>query len=194
MNNEPLRLRHQQSVMLNSHEKCPSTKRRRHWRPGGPAGAELGLTCGSRPCSTVWCLWRSRWRWAAAGTRRTAGTPRARTRRSPAGGSGLRWSACSPHTRRAGGGQRLEERGAQKNRQNPDEHTEPALEEAVRASAKDAAILSSRGELTPRPRQRFIDTVVESQGKEKKEGRGRKTWRRYRYSDDDVMRWMKLIV
>ena len=65
--------------------------------------------------------------------------------------------------------------GAQKNRQNPDEHTEPALEEAVRASAKDAAILSSRGELTPRPRQRFIDTVVESQGKEKKEGRGRKT-------------------
>ena len=114
MNNEPLRLRHQQSVMLNSYEKCPSTKRRRHWRPGGPAGAELGLTCGSRPCSTVWCLWRSRWRWAAAGTRRTAGTPRARTRRSPAGGSGLRWSACSPHTRRAGGGQRLEERGPRK--------------------------------------------------------------------------------
>lgn len=69
------------------------------------------LTAGSQPCSRVLCLWSSRWRWAAGGTRHTAGTPRARKHRWPASGSGLRWSVCSPHTRPAGGSRRLTERG-----------------------------------------------------------------------------------
>lgn len=91
-------------LLLDDRERNKLRMARAPFRPAacGPPAPPGPLTVGSRSCSTVWCPCSSRWRWAAAGTRRTADTPRARTRRWRAAGSAPRWSARIPHTRPAG--------------------------------------------------------------------------------------------